>query len=599
MSRVYRFHGPVQDRVSPGLTLLRKRKHRETTQHHLIAADETTITDANGTRPIEAFRDMPERSYVTLTRREADNMALANPGVRPPAVLEDEYPWLPSRSYVPDSRIGFASLKEIQRKYGPTLEPAAAYCDRRWNTICNSLRQKSSLDSRFYFAWHVPIQDVFVLEERHANRRVIAIDINAMYPACMQEGFPNPSSLRHEVIDRAYMPGEQLSCGLYRCRLSGPNSSFIKDHNPFRTFFCGRRLRASLEESVDVDLNEFEVRYFARHFDHVYLVDAVIGDEVVSHPLAKEARRLFAKRQSYRSHGNKPLADREKFCATLLSSCSSRPERQTVRFSDNLEAIAFLKDSYGIAPLADEPHAATEQWMGRNRGVAVTHSLNGVEVSATLPDDRSSCFVLGQRIVARGRIMLLELMEKILALGEGIRICYVNIDSVHFSAPIESSDDIFEKLASQASNAMGSFKFEAYTHHGLWLEPGRYWLYSDRIERFRNRSIGDAANPFRDTSHYVVCRQIGDLHIPIRVSIRMAKSMSDLRSLDFDSDGPNGFVRQSLIERRHETKYSETLAIIEINRAKSIPLRIEAFERLKTLMGEPCPAASGQDSFQA
>lgn len=79
----------------------------------------------------------------------------------------------------------------------------------------------------------------------------------------------------------------------------------------------------------------------------------------------------------------------------------------------------------------------------------------------------------------------------------------------------------------------------------------------------------------------------------------MAKSMSDLRSLDFDSDGPNGFVRQSLIERRHETKYSETLAIIEINRAKSIPLRIEAFERLKTLMGEPCPAASGQDSFQA
>ncbi len=202
---------------------------------------------------------------------------------------------------------------QINRQYGSLFSSAAAFCDEKWNTICNSIRRKTPLDSRFYFAWHLPIQNVFVLEERRVDRCVIALDINAMYSACMQQKIPKTSALRHLALNRNYQSDEKLAAGLYRCRLSKPSTKFLKEHNPFRIFFCGRRLQACLSEPVEVDLNEFEISYYAHHFDQIHLIDAVISDKTVPHPLAKEAKRIFARRLSYRSHGNKPLAAREKF----------------------------------------------------------------------------------------------------------------------------------------------------------------------------------------------------------------------------------------------------------------------------------------------
>lgn len=595
MTKVYRYHCPAQDGCQPDPILLRKRKLRQAPPIRFIAADETTITDENGTRPIETFQDLPQQTFVTLTRRESDNIALANPGSRPPAALEDVYPWLPRRAYVPVSTIGYEALIEIHKRYAAHLVSAAEYCDKKWNSVCNSIRRKSILDARFYGAWHLPIQDVFVLEERRTTRCVIAVDVNAMYSACMQQKIPKPSALRHVILDRDHQPGEDLTAGLYRCRLSQPSSDFINTHNPFRTFFCGKRLQASLSEPVDVDLNEFEVSYFARHFDQIYLADAVIADEVIPHPLAQEALRGFARRLSYRSHGNKPLADREKFLATLLSSCASRPRRLRRTFADRAEAMSYLAHTYGLIPPTDEPEVATDTWIGLSKGVGMSVTSNVSRVDAPDLDDKSACFMLSQRVVARGRIHVLELMETVLALGDEIRICYVNIDSIHFSAPKDRIDKVLERLSAKASNAMGSFKIEAVTSHGLWLEPGRYWLYSDQVEKFKNRSIGDGKRPFKDSAFHVTSRRVGDLHIPIRVSLRMDKSMSDTRILDFDQQDSTGLVRQRLVERSEATTYSGTLDMLEANRRNSTPLRLEAFNRLKTVFAEACPAASGQD----
>ena len=189
--------------------------------------------------------------------------------------------------------------------------------------------------------------------------------------------------------------------------------------------------------------------------------------------------------------------------------------------------------------------------------------------------------MLGQRIVAKGRIHLLELMERVLSSGTDIQICYVNIDSIHVSIPKNQLDEVMKNLNAEASSAMGAFKIEAITPHGLWLEPGRYWLYSNKVEKFKNRSISDGIRPFKDQSFHVISRQIGNLHIPIRTSLRMDKSMSDLRTLDFDSESRNGLVRQHLIKRNLATTYSETLGMLELNRNNSTQKRIEAFERLK------------------
>jgi hypothetical protein len=192
--------------------------------------------------------------------------------------------------------------------------------------------------------------------------------------------------------------------------------------------------------------------------------------------------------------------------------------------------------------------------------------------------------MLGQRTVAHGRVHLLELMERVLALGPDTDICYVNIDSVHFTVPSTRLDEVLTHLRADASDEMGAFKIEAVTQHGLWLEPGRYWLYSNGVEKFKNRSLGDGDHPFRDRAVYVTSRQIGDLHIPIRVTVRMDKSMSHLRTLHQDSDG---IVRQRLIERGSEASFSEILNLLENSRASATALRLDAFRALNLLMTSP------------
>ena len=87
MSRVYRFHGPAYLPVLADSKLLRKRKKGTVTPFYLVAADTYSITDKDGTRPIEAYQCVPGQRSLTLTKRESELIALSNAGVQPPVVL--------------------------------------------------------------------------------------------------------------------------------------------------------------------------------------------------------------------------------------------------------------------------------------------------------------------------------------------------------------------------------------------------------------------------------------------------------------------------------------------------------------------------------
>jgi len=593
MSRVYRFHGPDDLPDTAKLTLLRKRKKVVVAPLYLIAADAYTITDKNGTRPIEAYQFVSGHRSITLTRRESDLIALSNPGVPPPEALEDLHPWLPEQRYLNDSAASYQVLKLIIHRFDHHLVYASEYCDEKWNTICNALRQKSVLDARFYTAWHLPIQDVHVLEERRPGRSVVAIDFNGMYPACMQQGFPKPSGLRLVRIDRRLCESEVLATGLYRCIMEGPLTDFIIRHNPFRSFHSGRHLRTRLDEPVEVDLNEFEVEFYRRHFRNIHLVETVIADKLISHPLAKEVFRSFAKRRNYRNQGNKALADREKYLATLMTSCAHRPVRPRRIFETPDQAMEKLKADYGIDPSNDEPEVATYMWLQGRKGIKLGAMDSVTTMQGPNTRDGSACFLLGQRIVARGRIVLLDMMERILASAPDVEICYTNIDSIHFSLPTEYLESVLGWLESECSDALGSFKIESVTRHGLWLEPGRYWLYSDDVEKFRNRSVGSQQQPFKDHALHVVSRQLGELHVPIKVTLRMEQTMSPSRSLTSDPD--SGLIRQCLIEIGNVTTVAEVLNELEQNKRYSTPIRMAAFADLGERMNSSRDAASQRE----
>lgn len=589
MSRVYRFHGPTDLHLDTEPILLRKRKRRGEQSIDLLSADISSICDADGVRPIETYEGARSRRTFTLTRREADLIALANPGVEPPTALEVRYPWLPRIPFLNDAAASYEAAGSLVRRYGHHFVTAVSYCDEKWNTVCNAIRRKNSLDARFHTAWHAPIQDVYLLEERRPDRSVVAIDFNSMYSACMQHAFPHPASLKHVPFNRYLERGERLDLGLYRCLLSTPSTEFIQRHNPFRSFFAGRRLLASLSEPVEVDLNEFEVEYFSRHFGSIYLLDAVISKESISHPLAKEARRCFARRRNFTAQGNQPLADREKYLATLLSSCTDRPDRIHRVFRQREQALGYLRRAHGISPPEDEPESSIDAWLRRGSHIRMVGRSDGFAVDGVDIHTAFACFLLGQRIVARGRITMLEAMEQVVDAAPGVQICYTNIDSIHFSLPTDHLDRVVAELRSKASDQMGSFKIEAITSHGLWLEPGRYWLYGNEVEKFRNRSIGDRVNAFRDHSIHVASRRIGNLHIPIRVTLQMDKSMSDARTLQVDSR--SGIVLQRLLEVRSDTPFESVLDHLERNRQTSTPARMRAFRDLEHRLSRPMRVA--------
>lgn len=593
MSRVYRFHRPTDFSAPTKLELLRKRKKRAKTPLYLIAADAYTITDINGTRPIEEYKFALGQQPITLTRRESDLIALSNPGAQPPVALEDLHPWLPEQCYLNDSGSSFQALKLVINRFDRHFVYASEYCDEKWNTICNALRQKSVLDARFYTAWHLPIQDVHVLEERRPERSVVSIDFNGMYLACMQQPFPKPSGLRLVRLNRSLSDSEVLTCGLYRCIIEGPLTEFITRHNPFRSFYSGRHLRARLDEPVEVDLNEFEVEFYRRHFQRIHLVEAVISDNVVSHPLAKEVRRSFAKRCNYRNQGNEALAAREKYLATLMTSCAHRPARPRRIFETRDQAMEMLRAEYGIDPPNDESVVATNIWLQGRKGIKF-----GVEGRFTIMQgpnmyDGSACFLLAQRIVARGRILLLAMMERIMDSAPSVEICYTNIDSIHFSLPTEYLNPVLAWLESERSDALGSFKIESVTRHGLWLEPGRYWLYSDDVEKFRNRSVGSHLQPFKDHTVHVVSRKLGELHVPIKATLLMERTMSPSRSLITDSN--SRLIRQRLIEIGDSTTVEEVLDELEQNQQRATPVRMAAFADLRERMNSSRFAATKRE----
>jgi hypothetical protein len=352
-------------------------------------------------------------------------------------------------------------------------------------------------------------------------------------------------------------------------------------------------LKAALSEVIEVDLNEFEVAFFRRHFQKVYVVDAVISDRSIAHPLAREVRRAFARRKHFRAQGNKTLADREKFLSTLMSACSQRPRQLRLTFKSRLEAEKYLRVNYGVAWTNGEPSAASEYWKRGRKGITMTETMNGVLVEAPDLLDGSACFMLNQRTVARSRIVLLGMMEKILAAAPDIEICYANIDSLHFSVRETDLPELLRALRDESSDEMGSFKIEAVTRHGLWLEPGRYWLFGDTVEKFRNRGVGNRRDPFRDHAMVVSSRAIGDLYIPIRSTIRMERTMADSRKLIEEYD--EGLIRQKMVEIGANTTFEQVLAQLEENRKQSVPRRMLAFRQLQKCMESSRPAASGRD----
>lgn len=86
--RICRFHDHGIPLDKEHSLRLRKRKKGAAAPLFCIGADRDSITDVHGRRRIDTYRGEQRENAVTLTQREADLIALSNPGAAPPKVLE-------------------------------------------------------------------------------------------------------------------------------------------------------------------------------------------------------------------------------------------------------------------------------------------------------------------------------------------------------------------------------------------------------------------------------------------------------------------------------------------------------------------------------
>jgi hypothetical protein len=565
--------------------LLKRKKQKSSPFWYCLSADSDFLCNEKGLLPLTSYIFDDGKIPLTLTRREADLIAVNNPGKRPPDVLEEIYPWLPKKKYLANAEKGYKLLTSVLKQYAKHFISPTNYCNQKWNTVCNSLRMVSSLETRYYSAWHLPIQDAFILEECRPNRAVISIDFNSMYAFCMQGTFPDPGAFRVLTFNRELKSNELISIGLYRCKLSGKRTDFIRKYNPFRSFFSGRYLGTSLECEISVDLNEFEIEFFKKHFEKIYIEDAIVTDKTIAHPLALEARRSFSRRKNYTSQENKELADREKFFMTLMASSTNRPNKYIKKFAKFEFALDFIKDHFGIWPSQSEPVAAVEKWLSGKKSVAIFQHDQNIAVSMPILYDGSACFSLSQRIIAKSRITMLEKMEHIINYTPSIEICYCNIDSIHLSIPSNELTEVLQKLEPNLTDKMGDFKVKTITSYGLWLEPGRYWLYSNNtINKFKNKGVSDGINPFKEYKIYIVNHNIDDLHIPVKTSISIANTLSDAKGLT--QDLATNLYRQSHPKISKNIDFKQVLSQLKQNRTEVIQKKLAALHQLKVKFQE-------------
>lgn len=121
-------------------------------------------------------------------------------------------------------------------------------------------------------------------------------------------------------------------------------------------------------------------------------------------------------------------------------------------------------------------------------------------------DDPHNIHSLYYEVIAKARVRLLKLIERLSSFPD-IQICYCNIDSIHISIPTDSEPDFKKQTSNLIGVKLGDLKIEAIGRKGIWLEPGRYWIYDEHNNIVKHANIGFTQSndnfQIRETSKYL------------------------------------------------------------------------------------------------
>ncbi|WP_172379310.1 hypothetical protein [Vibrio sp. Vb339] len=432
------------------------------------------------------------RDLIVLTSKE--KMLLAENGFNDfhnVYVLEENFPVFPGVKYHDDLTRNFHELSRCLIKIRSLgIRGVSLGIDtvtRGMRKVNRKIRWKNELDSNFYFSTFSGYQEVFKIKEECDNRVVIALDYNSMFASCMSGDFLDPKKLSYKTFNIEFGT-ESIKPGFYRVRLVNPKTSFIKKFHPFRFVKLKKSYAFKMkdEDVLELFLFESEIEYYSGHFESVIIIDGIISDDSIKHPLANYSNKLYNKRLKAKKENNRTLELLLKFKLAMLHSSTNKVFKKRKNFDSKLELVRFVEREFCFVRPDDCSINTFLDFLAKTTTFSIEIKSNGILLEYPSYNESGQIFSLTARVLANARLKMTKTIEYLLDF-ESIELCYVNVDSIHISIPKTLQPAFFHYSNALISEGLGDLKIQSIASRGYWLDVGRYWLIDNgNVKKFAN-----------------------------------------------------------------------------------------------------------------
>lgn len=439
-------------------------------------------------------------------------------------VLEKDFPVFDDIRY---SKSALTNLKQLKskssllRRYGilgKTL--ASSLLPKLKRKFFRKVTKKTNFDLLFAFADHSPLREVFNLAEERSGRCVVALDVNSMYLHCMTGKFGDPQSLRRlESTDN--LDCGALPRGLYRVAISQPKNDFIRHYHPFTLNADLYKLpfKFSDTDKIDTYLSSDEIKYYSKHFHSIDILEGFVFEQELFHPLLRDGIRLFNKKNKVESGVRKNIL---KSSLNYMHTVSSRRKYKNIKCACFDELKAILHSHLNIPSDISDINDAIQLSKRAGSLFYIDILENGYNLVLRDFNGRSIVNSFSYEVIARSRIYMLELLEKLLEF-DGLDVCYINVDSFHVSISVEKKEAFYKHFSEILSpSELGKLKVEAVSERGYWIELGQYYLLTaDEMDKYKVGKMKSPGNKAAVQSRRVLKGIMSDLGINYIVNRNM------------------------------------------------------------------------------
>jgi hypothetical protein len=485
------------------------------TNGDLVVYKEKTVTLATFIKMVKIDN---VKSLIVLTQKEYN---LLLPYVidydLPVSVLEQKFPIFDKLKYSPNIELNYKvlinkliKLKSLNINY---VSLPKYFSTKYQYDVERKVRYKNNYDKYFALAYCGGYQEVFKFKEERKDRCVIALDYNSMFVSCMEGDFLKPKKIQHIIISPVKTNLNQLENGLYRVKLKKPKETFFRSFHPFKftTVVNSLAFKLKSDDCLELLLFKNELEYYSKFFESFEIIEGLVSDETIPHPLYKKARNIYKKRVKAKKEEKNELSNLYKYQLLMMHSSTNASRSKKKRFKSITELLNFLFEEFRIEKPSNIKISQFFKLLQIKKHFKVSNLNNYFEL--TYPCFSSSIQVqsISAQILANSRIKMLKLIDELLNYPS-LEVCYINVDSIHISIEKFRLDDFFKVNKNKISDNLGELKIQAIGNKGYWFDVGRYWIKdNDEIITYANTVFNHRGcdNPFIKINKEVIRNKVG------------------------------------------------------------------------------------------